>query len=74
MGQDPFATANDGFYEERIKHSKDTLPSVDRVQQIMGMILHLPPADQGRLVQELALFPELSNQFLTAIASQLKRS
>jgi len=71
--QDPFATANDGLYEERIGHSKDTLPSVDRVQQIVWMVLHLSPADQGRLVQELALFPELSNQFLTAIANQLKR-
>lgn len=70
---DPFATANDGFYEERVKNSKDTLPSVDRVQQIVGMILHLSAEDQGRLVQELAQFPELSNQFLTAIASQLKR-
>ncbi|MFN9175683.1 MAG: reverse transcriptase-like protein, partial [Synechocystis sp.] len=72
--QDPFSTANDGLYEERIKHSKDTLPAVDRVQQIVGMILHLSPADQGNLIQELAQFPELSNRFLTAIASQLKRS
>ncbi|MFM1843362.1 MAG: hypothetical protein RLZZ490_2104 [Cyanobacteriota bacterium] len=72
-GQDPFSTANDDLYEERIKHSKDTLPSVDRVQQIVGMILHLSAGDQARFVQELARFPELSNQFLTAIASQLKR-
>ncbi len=72
--QDPFSTANDGLYEERIKHSKDTLPAVDRVQQIMGMILHLSPADQGNLMRELAQFPELSNQFLMAIASQFKRS
>ncbi|MGA1622563.1 MAG: reverse transcriptase-like protein [Synechocystis sp.] len=70
---DPFVTANDGLYEKRVLESKDTLPSVDRVQQIVGMILHLSSADQGRLVQELAQFPEVSNQFLTAIASQLKR-
>jgi hypothetical protein len=72
--EDPFSTANDGLYQERLSHVKDTLPSVDGVRQIVSMIMHLPPADKTRLVKELAQLPELSNQFLTAIANQLKPS
>lgn len=72
--EDPFSTANDEQYQERLSHIKDTLPSIDRVQQIVSMTMHLSPADKTRLVKELAQFPELSNQFLTAIAERLKPS
>lgn len=72
--EDPFSTANDEQYQERLSHIKDTLPSVDRVQQIVSMTMHLSPADKTRLVKELAQFPELSNQFLRAIAERLKPS
>jgi len=71
---DPFSTDHDGLYQERLSHVRDTLPSVDRVQQIVSMVMHLPPVDKTRLIKELAQFPELSNQFLTAIAERLKPS
>jgi len=72
--QDPFSTAT-GEVEESAPadRSRETLPSVDRVQQILAMILQLSEADKTRLISELAQFPELSNAFLAAIARRLQR-
>ncbi|MBJ7898459.1 MAG: reverse transcriptase-like protein [Cyanobacteria bacterium RI_101] len=72
--RDPFSTAT-GELEESAPadRSRETLPSVDQVQQILGMILQLSEGDKTRLIAELAQFPELSNAFLTAIAQRLQR-
>ncbi|WP_322742750.1 reverse transcriptase-like protein [Synechocystis salina] len=71
---DPFATDHDDLYQEQLSRAKDTLPTVDQVQQIVSMIMDLPPGEKTRLVKDLAQLPELSNQFLTAIADRLKPS
>ncbi|MBE9175866.1 reverse transcriptase-like protein [Synechocystis salina LEGE 06155] len=71
---DPFATDHDNLYQDQLGQAKDTLPTVDQVQQIVSMIMDLPPGEKTRLVKDLAQLPELSNQFLTAIADRLKPS
>ncbi|BFM40565.1 reverse transcriptase-like protein [Synechocystis sp. LKSZ1] len=71
---DPFVTAGEELDDQKLQtRPKDTLPSVDQVQQILGMIMHLSEADKTRLVQELAQFPEITNRLLTAIANNLKK-
>jgi hypothetical protein len=71
---DPFVTAGEELDDQKLQtRPKDTLPSVDQVQQILGMIMHLSEADKTRLVQELAQFPEITNRLLTAIADNLKK-
>ncbi|WP_228024292.1 reverse transcriptase-like protein, partial [Synechocystis salina] len=71
---DPFATDHDDLYQEQLSRAKDTLPTVDQVQQIVSMIMDLSPGEKTRLVKDLAQLPELTNQFLTAIADRLKPS
>lgn len=72
--QDPFSTATGEIQTAApADRSRETLPAVDRVQQIVGMILQLSEGDKTRLMSELAHFPELSNAFLAAIAHRLQR-
>jgi ribonuclease HI len=71
---DPFATDHGDLYQEGPSEAKDTVPTVDQVQQIVSMIMDLSPREKTRLVKDLAQLPELSNQFLTAIADRLKLS
>jgi ribonuclease HI len=72
--QDPFRTATgDIATPAPADPSRETLPTVDRVQQILAMILQLSEGDKTRLIAEIAQFPELSNAFLTAIAHRLQR-
>lgn len=71
---DPFATDHGDLYQEGPSEAKDTVPTVDQVQQIVSMIMDLSPREKTRLVKDLAQLPELSNQFLTAIADRLKPS
>ncbi|QHU99225.1 reverse transcriptase-like protein [Synechocystis sp. CACIAM 05] len=71
---DPFATDHGDSYQEGPSEAKDTVPTVDQVQQIVSMIMDLSLGEKTRLVKNLAQLPELSNQFLTAIADRLKPS
>lgn len=71
---DPFATDHGDLYQEELSGAKDTVPKVDPVQQIVSMIMDLSPGEKSKLVRDLAQLPELSNQFLTAIADRLKPS
>ncbi|AIE74083.1 MULTISPECIES: reverse transcriptase-like protein [unclassified Synechocystis] len=71
---DPFATDHGDRQPEEPSQVKDTLPAMDPVQQIVSMIMHLSPGAKTRLMRDLAQLPELSNQFLTAIADRLKTS
>jgi len=66
------ATAEPSIMPETDR-SRETLPNVDRVEQILGMVLHLSSADKARLVNELAQFPEITHFFLTAIAANLQK-
>lgn len=71
---DPFSTAGEELDDQKLRDRvKDTLPSVDRVQQILGMIMHLSETDKTRLVQELTQFTEITNRWLQAIANDYKR-
>ncbi|MFM7383460.1 MAG: ribonuclease HI family protein [Microcystaceae cyanobacterium] len=54
--------------------SKDTLPSLDKVQQLMAMIMVLTEEDKTRLIRELVQFPDITNRILTAIADNLKKT
>ncbi|MFM7574794.1 MAG: hypothetical protein ACKO4S_16940, partial [Snowella sp.] len=53
--------------------SRETLPSGDRVQQVISMIMHFSEEEKSALMYELVQFPELTNKVLTAIAAQVKR-
>lgn len=48
--------------------SRETLPSGDRVQQVISMIMHFSEEEKSALMYELVQFPELTNKVLTAIA------
>lgn len=54
--------------------SRDTLPSGDRVQQAIFMLLHFSDEEKAVFMYELIQIPELATQVLNAIASKLKRS
>ncbi len=51
--------------------SRETLPSGDRVQQVISMIMHFSEEEKSALMYELVQFPELTNKVLTAIAAKL---
>ena len=53
--------------------SRQTLPSGDRVQQVISMIMHFSEEEKSALMYELVQFPDLTNKVLTAIAAQVKR-
>ena len=53
--------------------SRETLPSGDRVQQVISMIMHFSEEEKSALMYELVQFPDLTNKVLTAIAAQVKR-
>jgi hypothetical protein len=53
--------------------SRETLPSGDRVQQVISTIMHFSEEEKSAFMYELVQFPELTNKVLTAIAAQVKR-
>lgn len=53
--------------------SRETLPSGDRVQQAISMIMHFSEEEKSAFMYELVQFSELTNKVLTAIAAQVKR-
>jgi hypothetical protein len=71
---DPLSTATpEPPIVPKTDRGRETLPNVDRVEQILAMVLHLSSADKARLVNELAQFPEINHFFLTAIAAHLQK-
>jgi hypothetical protein len=74
--QDPFSTAAEdlelNFMPKDPGKHKETLPRMDRIQQIVAMIMPLPEEDKTRLVRELVQSPDLINRILNAIAETLK--
>jgi len=74
--QDPFSTAVEdlevNFMPKERGKDKETLPSLDLVQQIVAMIMPLSEEDKNRLVRELVQSPDLINRILNAIAETLK--
>ncbi len=74
---DPFSTLGAASTEpppEIGDRSRDTLPSGDRVQQAISMLLHFSDEEKAVFMYELIQIPELATQVLSAIAAKLKRS
>lgn len=72
--EDPFAEDQKSLIEPISTKDdyRDTLPSGDRVQQVMSIIMHFSEQEQAAFMYELVQLPELTNKVLTAIAAKLK--
>ncbi|MEB3309520.1 MAG: ribonuclease HI family protein [Snowella sp.] len=74
---DPFSTLGSVNAEAPSRtgdHSRDTLPSGDRVQQAISLLLHFSEEEKAVFMYELIQIPELATQVLNAIAAKLKRT